>query len=613
MEPEAVVADDTQRILELLAARGAAAEDDRETGLADLVMLLAAQEGRPTEDVDMETAKLAVACVAPLLGIMASPSTELPEFQRAALALCAIHDVDRCNPGWVGAAAQAVLITSDLESSTAGDFAVWTAQGSVVDRMLSKHPAELTLDDARVAVCSAVPFVVWSAAGWDKIGTSMDEFLTSLPANWFLVTGSRQSNERNLALAPLILELLQETGEGTLDDRLLGVAHYSTAMLVAGRGDVALRLLEGGLFEHLVDCLQQNSAPLDWVSTDNVCGRRYCGTALHLMKDLVESCQGSGVDLSSRLVTSGYIDTMTSALLAVEQVGSEKASCWPVVYSLWLLCGVNGEALPEIEARIKNTLGHTLRYMIEHEVKIFSAIGWTTKTFGTQLLAQIWGKEESDAGGQFDLTQADVTELLAWTSELVRPQTTVGNVWSLASKQGRGLKHICISDRNKELALAAPGFISHLLDGLFLVERNPRPETSSAVKAAIQQDFADSILQLALYPRGCEALRADPNVEPAVTALASCALSKEAKDSAERISLALNQLPGAGSRAVAKDQKHVMLSCECRVQQHSWLCWGPGARLTGTHMSVCNRPVVFTGHNSAPQRVADRSWLCNVV
>jgi hypothetical protein len=274
-----------------------------------------------------------------------------------------------------------------------------------------------------------------------------------------------------------------------------------------------------------------------WVSADSVCGPCYCGTALHLMKDLVETCGIAGTDLSARLLSSGYIDLMTSALLAVEQVGSEKASCWPVVYSLWLLSGLDGEALPEIEAKVAQSLGPALRYMVEHEVTIFSAMGWSTKTFGASVLANIWGKqEEAESSSGYELTQTDVNDLLVWSAELVRPTTALGATWSLSPNQGRGLKHICISDRHKELALGSAGFVSHLLDGLFLEERNPRPEISTAVKEAIQKDFADSILQLAVYPRGCAALRAEPDVEAAVRALAADgSLSEEAKGSAERI------------------------------------------------------------------------------
>lgn len=144
-----------------------------------------------------------------------------------------------------------------------------------------------------------------------------------MPVNYVLVSGANQSNARNLALAPLIMDLLKTPGK--LDDRLLCVALYTIAMVLANRNDVALRFLELGLFEYLVELLREDANPVAWVSACSVSGPRCCGQALHTMKDLVETCQAAGVDLTPRLLSSGYMDLLIDALKAVERVGSDKA------------------------------------------------------------------------------------------------------------------------------------------------------------------------------------------------------------------------------------------------------------------------------------------------
>jgi hypothetical protein len=254
MDPEPTTAGGAERIVQLLSG---SSSEQMDSGFKELATLLAPQVERPTRDVDLEVAEVAIACIAPLIDIMADASTELPAFKRAALALCTVRDVDRCEPGSVGAA----VARPAPGSSSPHVIAVWTACGGLVDKMLQRPPEELTADDALVAICSVAPFVMWGAAGIDRAGCSMDTFASIFPANWFLAGGTRQSNERNLALAPLLMELLRGTGTSMLDERLLAIAHYSLAMLLCGRGDVALRLEEAGLFEHLVECLKADNDP----------------------------------------------------------------------------------------------------------------------------------------------------------------------------------------------------------------------------------------------------------------------------------------------------------------------------------------------------------------
>ena len=126
--------------------------------------------------------------------------------------------------------------------------------------------------------------------------------------NWMLVTGNLASEERNLAVCPLVMELLEPPGR--IPACLLDCCHVMLAMMIAGRPAVAQRMLtdEVGFFDHLIDTLKAHPTPLEWMNIDNVCRSNSCGHILHVMKDLVESAQAAGVDITARLLDSGYID-----------------------------------------------------------------------------------------------------------------------------------------------------------------------------------------------------------------------------------------------------------------------------------------------------------------
>lgn len=89
----------------------------------------------------------------------------------------------------------------------------------------------------------------------------------------------------------------------------------------------------------------------------------------------------------------------------------------------------------------------------------------------------------------------------------------------MADSRCRGLLSLCISDVAKHLLLTNSGFIPHLIDGLMLDPEHPRKDTDEEIKTAVQRDFAECIQQIALFPPGCEALKANEAVMPALLAL----------------------------------------------------------------------------------------------
>ena len=101
--------------------------------------------------------------------------------------------------------------------------------------------------------------------------------------------------------------------------------------------------------------------------------------------------------------------------------------------------------------------------------------------------------------------------------------------------------------------------IPTLLDALFLDPEHPRKDMDEALRAGIQRDGAECLLQLALVEAGKELLERHPEALDALRALADggAALASESRLAA---STALAALEGPAPGPVG-DQKHVMVSC----------------------------------------------------
>ena len=80
------------------------------------------------------------------------------------------------------------------------------------------------------------------------------------------------------------------------------------------------------------------------------------------------------------------------------------------------------------------------------------------------------------------------------------------------------------------------------------------------------QDFAEAIAQLAMFPLGCEALRYDQTVLPALQQLAMDGWKGEARHHAQAALAALSDRHFDEER-VELDQRHVMLSYQWSSQE----------------------------------------------
>jgi len=231
--------------------RGGAAE--RESAIAELFRLEAEHNAGSSGGAE-SLAEIAVACASPLCEVLSRPVSEVDAeaYRRAALVLTAISGVD---PARVGA---------EMFKLEQCNLWGWAAPDSALAVVLAKEPASLTPDDALVLAGVMAPLAIqWSTqesanscAG--VAGVAMADVLTAFLPLCFMVTTRTPSDDLNMALLPLLLELL-EAPEQLQEFALVGVL-CTLHISVQGRPAVAARALELGILAALMRCMQQVSA-----------------------------------------------------------------------------------------------------------------------------------------------------------------------------------------------------------------------------------------------------------------------------------------------------------------------------------------------------------------
>ena len=217
---------------------------------------------------------------------------------------------------------------------------------------MAKEPASLSAEDALTAGLAYAPFAVQSSTstGFDAnlqaAGIGAMEWAGMFVPAAFMANVRTPSDDRNLVLCPLLLELLAAPEK--LPDFALSGVLFAFQQGILGRPAVAAKLLELDATAVLMAVLRQAS-PTELVITAGY-SRRPHGMVLFAVRDLVETAQAGGADLSAQLLTSGFIDTVMMALSAVEKVGADHVNGNVVVWGpLGLLTLLDGEALPQIE------------------------------------------------------------------------------------------------------------------------------------------------------------------------------------------------------------------------------------------------------------------------
>ena len=118
---------------------------------------------------------------------------------------------------------------------------------------------------------------------------------------------------------------------------------------------------------------------------------------------------------------------------------------------------------------------------------------------------------------------------------------------------------------NKALLVKSPQLAQLLIEGLLLDPSHVRYEQADEVKAAIQCDAAECLMQLALHAPTREALQRDLAVIDALRTLAGKAMTEKAKRSAEGALMALDPQE-VHHREVDPSSRHVMMSYQWDVQ-----------------------------------------------
>ena len=160
-----------------------------------------------------------------------------------------------------------------------------------------------------------------------------------------------------------------------------------------------------------------------------------------------------------------------------------------------------------------------------------------------------------------------------------------------------------VSDRHKLLLLKAPGIFTYLTLGLFLDPEQPGGQNGLhpvpvEVQSVWQRNVTETLLQLALFPSGRDALLAEPSVLEALRAVVESGMSAEAREHAEGALLALSDKEIHASPRGGP--KHIMLSYQ--VRQASGLA-GP--------FSILSHPGLFAQWDSQPMILRIHSSLCS--
>jgi hypothetical protein len=151
---------------------------------------------------------------------------------------------------------------------------------------------------------------------------------------------------------------------------------------------------------------------------------------------------------------------------------------------------------------------------------------------------------------------------------------TWGGIIAIGPRHGHSLLQLCISDRNKDMLIACPGFVPHMISSLMLDPNHGRKGIAQKIKHEVQRDYAECIQQISLVPAGCEALRANPAVVEALDALAEHGWTDQARQSAsatlfelcpERINTMHSEQIGGRDGPGAK-HGHVMISYQWDAQ-----------------------------------------------
>ncbi len=448
---------------------------------------------------------VALRCMEPLCKLACLSATEVDaqEYCRIGLLNAALASLDGRRLGWK-------WLTSVKEQ--------WSATQSAFGVVLNKPAEDLTADDSLVAAAQLATMLEAFAPAPDECvrhGGSDEEFLAMAGAAPFLKASafgqSPEGEKWNSKLSKFATDWLMSS-QGK--DPPLGSDYMRTGlcMLVGwtsvGRPEIAKRVVEDNYMQFVAESMRPFlSAPADLL----LLSRQQSAFTFALVFSMVDSTTHSkraGVDLEAHAVASGAIDACIGVLTAFEtlvsdcmtqheQAKSVGMSNSPgisggiVACAVWFLSEMDYRNNAEAMGKLRG-IPSALRFMLDNPIQWYEMMGMSTTSWGSKLVANVYGKDESES---MKLRQQDVSDVITYASEIIHPKSVVGQVLSIDSNAALPILNMSVSDRNKKLLLACPEFIPTVIDGLLLDPAHPRQEGDLDSKCTLQRDCAEILQQ----------------------------------------------------------------------------------------------------------------------
>ena len=524
---------------------------------------------------DPSAAAVACACVVPLVdAVLCADAARVgsAEAQRANLLLCGLLQLsaDRtaahtlaCDGHWLKA-----WNASDTGAQQHFSFPPRSSYRSValaaLAAAMSRPPAELTRDDLMLMACDMLPTAVfWGiglAATFPPVGIDDGAAFGMYIQNVPHYQPRSPIDEVNHLRWRLALEIAREP-EALSELELAGLWQL-ISQIIAQRPALCATATKDGLFEVAVAALRTHHRPNEWVSW-----RTAAGLMASAVFNAVSSCvamAGPTVDMGGFL-SSGAAAHIVSALQAYEQRGAAVVAEGNAIgiYTGLFALGSFDMAAPEAEGTvaIMRKASSALQFTLDHSLEI--GVGLTTASLCGLMCALVFGKEES--GGDFSFSDELIESCLVQaksqlSGHMVEYYAVLPPHWL------RPLSHLCVSDLNKT-RLVRSGMlqmlVTLLVEALFLDSEHMRKGAADSMKAPIQADAAECLLQIALLEEGRVVLENDGAAMAALRALASgpsLALTKSAKVSADGGMMAIEGKESEGAAGGADGTKHIMMS-----------------------------------------------------
>jgi hypothetical protein len=539
---------DSAHITEALAS-GGAGEREAAYALVEGAVRAAPSGGA----VRQQTAAFVVACVKPMIvGVLSAPTSKIgqAEWTRAMLLLYEMSKLDMV----------AVMAEASRKDTSGVSlfFSTWSSPDNAFAAMLAKSPSDWTrADSVMLSALHGVWTCVWTAgASAVCAAAELDEM------EWFeafqechpLVGDNPQPDDRYLPLALDCLEIMRSDTQP--EGAVTGAAMSLCIMqLPSGRPSMGKALWEAGFLDVFQGCLQRYN-PIERISTtDLIPSGMLCSLPVVAM-----GAEAVGIDVVQALVEAGAADLAISTLTAYQMLGNRQevsicATWWGGLYTLERLLS-SPQAEP-ISARLRSAGKDAFRYLLDHPLVQLGEMGFSTGPTGTKIAALVWGRDD-DAGG-LRFRPQDIAVVVRVTGH--RNPALVA-FEPLTPGFAKAMLNLSVSDLNKELLLACADFIPTMVDSLLLDPEHPRRDQPDfdAVAPSVQQDIAEAIAQIAMFPPGRKALLQDPTVVEALKQVAAEGWTAQAKVFAESALLAMSgRQPDAG-QALEANNRHVMIS-----------------------------------------------------